>query len=169
MDASIPEILGLLQHEEGIDGLTILGGEPLQQPDAVLQLIRGVQAAGLNVVLYTGYEVDELNGSALACARETDLLISGRYVEELRSTTLRWRGSTNQTITSPTGRFNCSEIEEFGEAEFHIDEATGSVVALGYPDDAMLDAIGVTRGRTPVQPSHESLRRRLQVVREDVP
>ena len=37
----------------------LLGGEPLQQPEAVYHLIQGAKDLGLSVFLYTGYEPEE--------------------------------------------------------------------------------------------------------------
>ena len=39
---------------EGLEGITVLGGEPLQQPDAVLSLMQQAKELGLTVMLYTG-------------------------------------------------------------------------------------------------------------------
>ena len=42
-----------------VEGITLLGGEPLQQSENVLALIREVKSEGLSVFLYTGYERKE--------------------------------------------------------------------------------------------------------------
>lgn len=152
----------LISADATLDGITILGGEPLQQATATLALMRAAKSFGLSVMLYTGYEPDELSGDAMSCAEEADLLISGRYVEALRSTTLRWRGSSNQRITSPTGMYDCSTFEELGEAEVHIDEHTGEATVLGYPDDAMLASIGLSRSTSSNAPSTRHLERLLR-------
>ena len=87
---------------EGLEGITVLGGEPLQQPDAVLSLMQQAKELGLTVMLYTGYEPHEYTPVMQACHDASDLLIGGRYVAEQRDPSLRWRGSTNQSFISPT-------------------------------------------------------------------
>jgi len=37
-----------------IDGLSVLGGEPTEQPEAVAALLQGVQAMGFSTVLFSG-------------------------------------------------------------------------------------------------------------------
>jgi anaerobic ribonucleoside-triphosphate reductase activating protein len=48
------------------------------------------------VWLYTGYVYEEI--SDLEVIKYVDVLVDGPYVDELRDTTLRWRGSSNQRV-----------------------------------------------------------------------
>ena len=52
---SVSQILTELKGIEDIEGITLLGGEPFQQLDASLELIKGCKEMGLSVFLYTGY------------------------------------------------------------------------------------------------------------------
>lgn len=122
---------------EGLEGITVLGGEPLQQPDAVLSLMQQAKELGLTVMLYTGYEPHEYTPVMQACHDASDLLIGGRYVAEQRDPSLRWRGSTNQSFISPTGRYDPSSFEDFEEVEIIIDHDTGQITMTGYPDEEL--------------------------------
>ena len=121
-----------------IEGITILGGEPLQQAEPVLALIEGAGKLGFTVMLYTGYEPHEFDGVMQACYDASDFVITGWYVAEQRDLGLLWRGSANQVIESPTGRYADLEFEEAQEVEFLIDHETGQVTILGYPDEQIL-------------------------------
>jgi anaerobic ribonucleoside-triphosphate reductase activating protein len=87
-----------------LDGISLLGGEPFSQAPALAVLAEQVQAAGLGVMIYTGFTRAELDERAVelpAIARllaATDLLVDGRYVREQPDSTRRWIGSSNQQL-----------------------------------------------------------------------
>jgi anaerobic ribonucleoside-triphosphate reductase activating protein len=87
----------------GADGLTVSGGEPLRQATALGALLRGVRGLGLpfDILLYTGYDLSELDPQQRATADEADVLITGRYVAAA-PTRLIWRGSANQEMVLRT-------------------------------------------------------------------
>ena len=84
------------------DGLTLSGGEPFNQAKDCLAIAKAAHAHGLNVWCYTGHTLEHLmdNGTDAqkALLREVDVLVDGRYVQEKRSLSIEWRGSTNQRI-----------------------------------------------------------------------
>lgn len=135
---SVQSLLEELSEVQGIEGITILGGEPLQQAEPVLTLIEGAGKLGLTVMLYTGYEFHEMNEVMQACYFASDIAITGRYIAEQRDLGLLWRGSSNQLIESPTGRYADLEITEAQEVEVLIDHESGQVTMLGYPDEQIL-------------------------------
>ena len=51
LEIEVPQILKELNQLEGIEGITLLGGEPLQQIDASIKLIKGCKEMGLSVFL----------------------------------------------------------------------------------------------------------------------
>ena len=53
---TLEELKSSIQEAGNIEGITILGGEPLQQKIPVLNLIKYVKTIGLTVMLYTGYQ-----------------------------------------------------------------------------------------------------------------
>ena len=106
---TIDEILSMLDKSY-INGLTILGGEPLEpenQP-AVLELIKRVRGAfeDKDIWVFTGFTLEELReDSCREKAEQTeeilsliDVLVDGRYVDALRDLTLKFRGSQNQRL-----------------------------------------------------------------------
>ena len=93
-----------------IDGLTILGGEPMEPENqrALLPLLRRVRGTypGKNVWCYTGYTLEsDLLGAGRARCEVTDellglidVLVDGEFVQELKNISLAFRGSENQRI-----------------------------------------------------------------------
>jgi anaerobic ribonucleoside-triphosphate reductase activating protein len=86
------------------DGLTVSGGEPLHQPGALRALLSGVRRIAppaFDLLVYTGYELHELDAEQAAAIEPADVLITGRYVAA-KPTGLIWRGSANQEMVLRT-------------------------------------------------------------------
>jgi|TARA_B110000902_G_scaffold27549_1_gene29865 anaerobic ribonucleoside-triphosphate reductase activating protein len=130
----VNELVEEILSVQGVEGITLLGGEPLQQADATLELIQSMKRNGLTVFLYTGYSPDEFDETMQACYDNCDIVVSGRYVESLRDTNLRWRGSSNQKISCPTEKYSLEDLNEQNEIEFVVNE-DGTIEMYGYPDD----------------------------------
>lgn len=87
----------------GADGMTISGGEPLAQAAALTTLLRRTSATRTSmsgehdVLLYTGFELDELDEEQLGAASLADVVVTGRY-RTGEPTGLVWRGSANQRM-----------------------------------------------------------------------
>lgn len=124
----------------GDNGITLMGGEPLQQSDSILQLIKMARQHNLSVMLYSGYEEKELDEVQLMCVDLSDIVILGRYVERLRDTTLRWRGSSNQIVRYPTERHRSELRREEHSVEIHMDE-NGRLRILGYPEKELVNRL----------------------------
>ena len=132
-EIEVSKILNELDQLEGIEGITLLGGEPLQQSEASLELIRGCKEMGLSVFLYTGYEPSEFDETMQACFDLSDIAVTGRYVQELRDTTLRWRGSRNQQVHFISDLYDDSVLQEQTEVECHI-LPNGEIRMVGYAE-----------------------------------
>lgn len=92
------------------NGLTVLGGEPFEPSNQreIVKLIRRLrkELPERNLWIYTGftYEHDLVPGGCryIECTDEildnTDILVDGKFVEELKNISLNFRGSENQRI-----------------------------------------------------------------------
>ena len=129
----VSKLLKEIQALDDIEGITLLGGEPLQQAAASLELIKGAKSLGLSVFLYTGYEPSEFNETMLACFKLSDIVVTGRYVQELRDTSLRWRGSLNQQVHFISNVYDETVLTEQTEVEFHV-LSTGEIQIVGYAE-----------------------------------
>ena len=100
----VEKILKAIDENPLLDGVTFSGGEPACQPKAFLTLAKEIKARGLNIIMYSGFTLEQLTKMgetdlALAELLEyLDYLIDGRYEEAQRDLTLSFRGSRNQRI-----------------------------------------------------------------------
>ncbi|MWP50214.1 MULTISPECIES: anaerobic ribonucleoside-triphosphate reductase-activating protein [unclassified Gilliamella] len=83
-------------------GLSLSGGDPLHPKNilAILKLVQRVKSECDNkdIWLWTGYKLDELTKEQQAVMPYIDVLIDGKFVQELADPRLLWRGSSNQVI-----------------------------------------------------------------------
>ncbi len=100
----IDEILSGIKKNSLLDGITLSGGDPFEQPAEFAELAAEVKKAGLNVITYTGYTYEQLmelsagNDGIKKLLDNTDLLIDGPFVMEQRNLLLKFKGSENQRI-----------------------------------------------------------------------
>lgn len=103
------EILRLLSPPY-IAGLSLLGGEPFEPSNqrALLPFLRRVRETypAKNIWCYSGFTLEELrtDGSYPRCESTDemlsllDVLVDGRFMEEYKDISLRFRGSRNQRL-----------------------------------------------------------------------
>ena len=106
------DIRGEIVKAISANGITrnfsILGGEPLceENLDFVLNIITAVRTAypHIKIYIWSGYTFAELiekkDDRIIEILKQANILIDGKYIEELRDTTLPLRGSSNQNIIS---------------------------------------------------------------------
>ncbi|MEU4690134.1 4Fe-4S single cluster domain-containing protein [Actinoplanes sp. NPDC023714] len=135
-DTPVDELAGRVA-EEAADGLTISGGEPFAQAEAVARLIERVrERRDLSVLCYTGFTLERLRRHATVAQERLlgllDLLIDGPYLVE-RHADLLWRGSANQRIHLLSDRHAGLAVDGAGVGlQFEIG-AAGSLTWLGVP------------------------------------
>lgn len=118
---TIMEIIEMLKPDY-INGLTILGGEPLDPKNIVevyrlIMSVRHTYSDKKTIWIYTGYTWSELmsrvrkyhNNNEVECdsdlvlshlLSETDVLVDGRFIEDEKDISLVFRGSKNQNLIS---------------------------------------------------------------------
>lgn len=78
--------------------ITISGGEPFDQPKALEYLLKKLKLNGFkDILVYTGYEYEEIKGRYNNILKYIDVLISGRFVDGLETDSI-WKGSDNQKM-----------------------------------------------------------------------
>lgn len=122
-------VAGLLDQLDGrtdrIDGITISGGEPFEQPRGVGALLEGAHNLGLTTVVYTGHRYETLadigDANVARALSHCDLLIDGPYVASERTTNTPWRGSANQRLVRLSERISAEELRADAPIEeFHL-------------------------------------------------
>ena len=97
-------MLSEIQEDPLLDGITLSGGEPFCQPEALIPIAEAVKKMGKTVFAYTGYTLEQLlelgreRPAILQLLRLCDTLVDGPYIESLRDLDLQFRGSSNQRI-----------------------------------------------------------------------
>lgn len=103
-----------------ISGLTILGGDPFEPENiaTVTRLCRKVKKwyPGKTIWLYTGYLYEDLKD--LDIMNYIDVLVDGRFIEELKDISLRFRGSSNQRIIDIPATRKAGEIKLWRNNEY---------------------------------------------------
>lgn len=102
----IDEILKALTDRNLKRNFCIMGGEPLcPQNEKITQLIISEvhkKLPNISIYLWTGYTIEELmsrnSKTTQQILNSLDYLIDGKYIKDLRDTSLPMRGSSNQRI-----------------------------------------------------------------------
>ena len=109
-DEAVQERVLALLAPDYVGGLTLLGGEPFEPENqrALLPFVRRVRERfpKKSIWAFSGFTLEELlRPGAHPCCEVTrpllsllDVLVDGRFVEELKDISLRFRGSRNQRI-----------------------------------------------------------------------
>jgi anaerobic ribonucleoside-triphosphate reductase activating protein len=110
------EVVGQVEaaaRDHGVEGVTLMGGEPLAHAAGAAALSRAVKERGLTVMVFSGFTLEEARAMSDPAVLElialTDILVDGPYVRELPDTTRRWIGSTNQRIHFLSERYSFDE------------------------------------------------------------
>ena len=108
------EILAELDKDY-IKGLSLLGGEPFEPENRaeLTQLLKKVKDKYPQkpVWCYTGFEFERLTDpTAKAMLSLIDVLVDGKFVEELKSPDLIFRGSSNQRIIDVKKSLEAGEV-----------------------------------------------------------
>lgn len=143
----VEDLVGRIVAEaQAIDGITLSGGEPLQQPEALLALLAAIRTrTTLSVLLFSGYTLLEIRQMPLgpAILAHVDVLIAGRYVQT-RRLAHGLRGSANKTVHLLTDRYTLEDIEHVPLAEVSIDTA-GNILLSGIDPPVIADSqIGIS-------------------------
>jgi len=105
-EMDIRSLAEALAASRAIEGVSVSGGEPFQQPEALADLVRRLRATPLGILIFSGYTLERIRtiprGPAiLDCI---DVLVAGPYIQALHSGQ-GLVGSANQRIHLLTGRY----------------------------------------------------------------
>ena len=132
----------LARDRDGIEGISLLGGEPTRQARALRHVATAAREAGLSVMVFSGYTLAELKDEAdddvLALLASTDLLVDGRYEDGQRTTARRYIGSENQVLHFLSDRYRADDprfaAPNTVELRVVIGKGTGGALTInGWP------------------------------------
>lgn len=131
-----------------VDGVTVSGGEPFQQPAALAELLaalegwRAAQPAAVDLLVFSGYAWPRLSAGLMfapALAR-CDAVVAGPYVER-RNSGIPLRGSDNQQIVALTalGRERYGEPDALPPSRMQVSFDGDRIQLIGIPRRGDLD------------------------------
>lgn len=101
-DADTQQIIGKLGGNPLVRGVTLSGGEPMLQAQALCEIAQAAKDRGMNVWCYTGFTLEALNAAQDAAQQRLlsliDVLVDGPYIAAQRSLALMFCGSANQRL-----------------------------------------------------------------------
>lgn len=145
-DTPIDEIITRLDPWLGeADGLTISGGEPFDQPEAMLGFLTAIRPRMTgDILLFTGYAFSDIPNAARTALENLDALICGPFVEQ-RASELPLRGSDNQEFLLFTnlGRDRYGDLKTGSSTGSRIDliGTDGELWFAGIPKPGDLDRL----------------------------
>jgi len=79
--------------------ISILGGEPLMQYEAIVKLCQKIKAETKKTIwLWSGYEIETIRAIYPKILECIDVLVDGPFIESSKEPNLQWRGSKNQRV-----------------------------------------------------------------------
>ena len=98
-----------------ISRVSFLGGEPLldRNIDELKRVLKRLREEfpKIQIWVYSGYTYEQIKDRNLNdLLSYIDILVDGRYVDELRDYTLKFRGSSNQRVIDIQNTIKCNEV-----------------------------------------------------------
>lgn len=111
---AVEDILRQSQEDPLTEGITVLGGEPFEQPEALAELLQGAWQRKLSTIVFTGNTYEQLQASDNQCIENAlhhiDVLIDGPFVQTRQSFKRPMIGSDNQRFIFLTTRYSMSDF-----------------------------------------------------------
>lgn len=145
----VDDLIRLLTVRVGrVEGITLSGGEPLEQPEGVGALVDGARALGLTVVLLTGFTVEAClaDPRRAALVAGCDLVVAGPFLRERRVRGYPLLASDNQELIFPTGRYGPLDLAGIPAAEILISPDEG--IITGIDAGEAMRSLKASLGRT---------------------
>ncbi len=122
----VDDIVELIKnYSSKIEGITFLGGEPLDQLEAVKYICKQSQNMGLSVIVFTGYEYENIKNKPeiKELINYIDILIDGKFDSSKKDFSRPWVGSTNQKYYFFSDKYNESILTKYkNKFELRVDE-----------------------------------------------
>jgi anaerobic ribonucleoside-triphosphate reductase activating protein len=141
-------------RDGGVEGVSLLGGEPLAHAAGAAALAAAARARGLSVMVFSGYALEEARrlpdpdvGGLLAL---TDILVDGPYLRDRPEARRRWVGSANQRVHFLTDRYRADDPRWLLPNTLEIRLRGPELTVNGFPARS---AVGLWKRPRPVRPA----------------
>lgn len=130
----LADIIEKVIEKESVDGITITGGEPFEQAEALLSLTSRIENRVSDILVYSGYTEIEIRSDANMCAVLTHIavLIDGDYQHEKNDGRYVLAGSTNQRLVILNSQIE-SVYREYLDAGRKVENVfyNGTILSIG--------------------------------------
>ena len=153
VDALLAEVTTALSADATVSGVTISGGEPLEQAAALRELLsrlREVTGPDVDLLLYTGFTWRRVLRDHADVVALVDAVIPEPFVASLTPGQV-WRGSSNQPLMLLTELAEQRYSEVPARRPFQVVVEDGRLYTIGVPGPGDLDkalALAKARGVT---------------------
>lgn len=129
---SIMALVKQIEKEHIIDGFTITGGDPFEQPAELKELLLQLREISSDILVYTGYEYKEIKEKHNDILSIISVLIDGKYEEDKNHTSCLI-GSDNQQIYYLNGELKSLYEEYMCKTKNQIQNFTSSdgIISVG--------------------------------------
>lgn len=141
VDAVVASVAALLDDHHA-SGVTISGGEPFEQPDALVALVDGLAAVcpDADVLVYSGFAAPTLRRRHPHLLERVDAVVAGPFVASLPSGD-PMTGSSNQSLVAVSERWVARYSSVPGERRLRIGVDSGGLRLTGVPRRGDLDRL----------------------------
>ena len=147
IDSLLHDVLAARIKFPEIEGVTFLGGEPFEQPEALADLSQKLQKLDFSIMVFSGYTLAELKDekssqyvSRLNFLSSIDLLVDGRYQQDNVDIDRPWVGSKNQEFHFLTERYSKETLFKSAKDGLEITVLnSGEVQINGWATDSQLE------------------------------
>ena len=134
----VSSLINWVMANTAIEGVSISGGEPLDQLDPVMELVEHLSKHNMSVLLFTGYTFPEVYAITkmerrLDLLHYLDVLVCGPYRQE-KHLGLGLRGSENQQVLLLSNRYSRRQLFLLPDVEFVVDRS-GNTTTIGMPPE----------------------------------
>ena len=98
LELDVETIIQFVLKQELQAGVTISGGDPFYQPEALLELLKQLKQHSINIWVYTGFTYEYLLNTYLQHLQHIDILVDGLFLIAEKDLSLRFKGSRNQRV-----------------------------------------------------------------------
>lgn len=160
----VEDVLGWLDElpRSEVDGITLSGGEPFDQPEALQELVEGIddwrahQPHPTDVLAYSGRSFEELESAFSAQLRHLDAVVTEPFVQG-DPTDLPLRGSANQRVVplSPLGeaRYTSASLEDLraqrGQMQLEVHDE--EIWMIGIPEQGAMRRVQARAAHAGIQ------------------
>lgn len=128
----------LSKEKYDIEGITLIGGEPILQSKGLSCIAKYCKEIGLSVILFSGYTLEEIKEKEKTfdglseLLKYIDVLIDGEYIEELYDESRGFIGSSNQKVYFFTNFYNKNDFNKnYNSIDILVDN--NSISINGWP------------------------------------